>query len=150
MLATSLPRTNAVLATGAISGLRANAIAESARTLVSRVDALLDATPVGSKHDELRAARDRMMSEFEARTVQFAIDHDLSRTRGKARMVVARLDPDGLAWRRALAARDLTGVHIRHEADAMSTVQATAPTQDARRGHARIRVRRSQQRRLED
>jgi len=129
MLHTSLPRCAQALACGAISGLRAGALADAARVLTSRVDALLEVTPAGQPRDELTDARARMLEVFEGRAVAYATGHDLSGTRSKSRAVIAAIDPEGLAWRRAIAARDLTAVTIRHEDDCMSTLHATMPSE---------------------
>lgn len=129
VLHTSLPRCAEALACGAISGLRAAALADAARTLTTRVDALLEVTPVCQPRDALTGARSRILEHFESKAVPYAIGHDLSGTRSKCRGVVAAIDPDGLAWRRAIAARDLTAVSIRHEDDCMSTLRATMPSE---------------------
>lgn len=125
----SLPQCAAALAQGRVSGLRAAALAESASALTSRIDAVLEATTNGPDRDALVAARATLLLAFESKTVPYATGHDLSRTRARARAVVASLDPEGLAWRRARAARDLTTVTLRHDEDCLSTLQATMPSE---------------------
>lgn len=128
-LFTSLPACASALAAGNISALRAQALAESARTLTSRVDALLEVTGAGAERDALLGARATLLHAFERAALPHATRHDLARTRARCRTVVAAIDPDGLAWRRAMAARDLTAVTVRHEDDGLSTLQATLPSE---------------------
>lgn len=125
----SLPQCADALSCGELSGLRAVALVESARALTSRIDAVLDVTAAGVERDDLVAARRCLLTAFEAKAVSYACGHDLSRTRSRARAVAAHLDPEGLAWRRARAARDLTAVGLRHDEDCLSTLQATMPSE---------------------
>lgn len=124
-----LPETRAALAAGRVSALRASALAEAARLLTQRVDVLLAAGADARERQHLFASRATLLAGFEQRVVGHATRHDLARTRARARVVIAALDPQGLTWRRAQAEREQTTLGLRHEADAMSTLSATLPSE---------------------